>query len=79
MQVSIFTIKKGLEQIEDVISIRIKSKLYNLLVLKDYLPIIGKIEGNFEIETKNDKIKYENVTAYYVNNKNKFNIIIEGE
>ena len=32
-----------------------------------------KVRINRNTETKNDKIKYENVTAYYVNNKNKFN------
>ena len=35
--VKIFTISNGLEQIEQVKIIRIKSKDYNLLIMKDYL------------------------------------------
>ena len=51
MIVRIFTLKKGLELIEDVIAIRIKSEETNLLILKDYISLLGKINGDLEIET----------------------------
>ena len=35
MIVKIFTFKNGMEEIEEVTAIRIKSKDYNLLILKD--------------------------------------------
>lgn len=79
MIVKIFTIKEGLKLIEDVIAIRIKSGDYNLLILKDYLSIMGEIEGTIEIETSSDKIKYDNIKAYYMNNNNQFNMIVENE
>ena len=78
MKVRIFTLANGLEEYEDVQAIRIKSTDYNLLILKDYLPIIGKIDGNFEIELQNQKYNFDNIVAYYINEKNVFNIMIEG-
>ena len=79
MIVKIFTLKKGLRKLEDVSAIRIKSKDYNLLILKDYIAIMGRITGAFSIEVNDDIIEYKNVDAYYVNSNNEFNVIIDGE
>ena len=80
MIVRVFTLKSGLEDYENVQAIRIKSREYNLLILKDYLPIIGKIEGNLQIEISEDnKINFEEIKAYYINEKNIFNVMIEGK
>ncbi len=79
MIVKIFTLKKGLRKLEDVSAIRIKSKDYNLLILKDYIAIMGRINGDFSIEVNDDIIEYKDVDAYYVNSNNEFNVIIDGE
>lgn len=76
MVVQVFGIKNGLELFKDVTAVRIKSKDYNLLIFKGYVPIIGEIEGNFDIELKDNKISYEKVKAYYINNSNTFSIIL---
>ncbi|MBR6133302.1 MAG: hypothetical protein IKQ29_01140 [Bacilli bacterium] len=78
MIVKIFTFKNGMEEIEEVTAIRIKSKDYNLLILKDYLSVVGEIEGFFEIETKEDKFTYNDIKAYYLFNNNNFDVLIEG-
>ena len=51
MLVKIYSLLNGLSVLENVKVIRIKSKDYNLLIMKDYVPIIGEIEGDFEVET----------------------------
>ena len=79
MIVNVYTFKDGRQTINEVTAIRIKSKDYNLLILKDYLAIVGEIEGDIEIETVDGKILYEKVKAYYLNNSNVFNLLIEGE
>lgn len=80
MQIKIFTLKNGLEIYENIVAIRITSKEYNLLVLKDYVPIIGKIEGKVEFENEDSTTKkLENITAYYICHNNVFNLMIEGE
>lgn len=77
MIVKIISLSEGLEIIKDVVAIRIKSFDYNLLIMKDYVPIIGHIDGLLEIETKNKTIKKENIVAYYINNNNEFKIIMK--
>lgn len=79
MIVNVYTFNDGRQTINDVTAIRIKSKDYNLLILKDYLAIVGEIEGDIEIETVDGKTLYEKVKAYYLNNNNVFNLLIEGE
>ena len=79
MIVNVYTFKDGRQTINEVTAIRIKSKDYNLLILKDYLAIVGEIDGDIEIETVDGKTLYEKVKAYYLNNSNVFNLLIEGE
>ncbi len=79
MLVKIFTLKNGLETIEDVLAVRIISKDYNLLILKDYISIIGKVEGKIEIEYPEHTKSLDNIVGYYVCIDNVFNLMIEGE
>ena len=79
MIVNVDTFKDGIQTFNEVTAIRIKSKDYNLLILKDYLAIVGEIDGDIEIETVDGKTLYEKVKAYYLNNSNVFNLLIEGE
>jgi hypothetical protein len=79
MLIKIFTLKNGLETIENVDAVRIISKDYNLLILKDYISIIGKIEGKVEIEYGQSMKTLDNIIAYYVCIDNVFNLLIEGE
>ncbi len=75
--VKIFTISNGLEQIEQVKIIRIKSKDYNLLIMKDYLAMIGRVEGSVEIETEKETIRKENIEGYYIHQHNQFKLLIK--
>lgn len=77
--VKIFTISKGLEVKDDVKLIRIKSKDYNLLIMEDYIPIVGKIEGNIDFESENNSFKYENIKGYYMHSNNTFKFILKEE
>ena len=67
----------GLREYENITIIRIISKDYNLLMMKDYLPIIGEIEGSVDI--KNDIINesFKNIKAFYMNSENVFNLMIK--
>ena len=52
IKVKVFDIRNGMRVYDNIKIIRIISKDYNLLIMKDYLPIIGEIEGSVDI--KND-------------------------
>ena len=47
--------------------------------MQDYLPIIGEIQGNVRIELANDFVDLKNITGYFMNKKNQFNLFIKKE
>lgn len=75
--VRVLSMKKGLVEYKDVEFIRITSKDYNLMIMKDYLPVIGEINGKVEIKTLNDTVKIDNIVAYYIHKHNEFNLFIK--
>ena len=77
IKVKVFDIRNGMRVYDDIKIIRIISKDYNLLIMKDYLPIIGEIEGSVDI--KNDVINesFKDIKAFYMNSDNVFNLMIK--
>ena len=77
IKVRIFDLSKGLIEYEHIKIIRIISKDYNLLIMQDYLPIIGEIEGSVDIKNEEVELNYKNIKAFYMNSKNVFNLMIK--
>ena len=77
IKVRVFDMDHGLREYENIKIVRIISKDYNLLIMKDYLPIIGEIEGSVDI--KNDEVNesFKNIKAFYMNSDNVFNLMIK--
>ena len=77
IKVKVFDIRNGMRVYDNIKIIRITSKDYNLLIMKDYLPIIGEIEGSVDI--KNDVVNesFKNIKAFYMNSDNVFNLMIK--
>ena len=76
-KVRIFDLDKGLTEYEHVKVIRIISKDYNLLIMQDYLPIIGEIEGSIDIKGEDIDISYPKIEAFYMNSGNVFNLMVK--
>jgi hypothetical protein len=64
-----------IETIENVKIIRIKSGVYNLLIFKDYWPVVGELDGSITIEGQTNR-KYENIRGFYSLSRNVFHLII---
>jgi len=79
ISVKLLNINKGLIEYEDVKFIKIKSKHYNLIIMQDYLPIIGEIEGSVKLELVKDSVVLKNIKGYFMNKKNQFNLFIKEE
>ena len=77
MKVRIFNLARGLVEYEHIKVIRIISKNYNLLVMQDYLPILGEIEGSVDIKNEEIEINYKDIKAFYMNSNNVFNLMIK--
>lgn len=74
--VKVFSLEKGLEVFKDVKVIRVNSKYYKLLIMPDYMPLLGEVQGIIEFEGKDLKKSYDNIDGYYINSKNEFSLII---
>ena len=77
IKVRIFDIENGLREYKDIKIIRIISKDYNLLIMKDYLPIIGEIEGSVDIKSDEVNLSFKDIKAFYMNSNNEFNLMIK--
>ena len=77
IKVRIFDIENGLREYKDIKVIRIISKDYNLLIMKDYLPIIGEIEGSVDIKNDEVNLSFKDIKAFYMNSNNEFNLMIK--
>ena len=76
IKVRIFNIENGLREYKDIKIIRIISKDYNLLIMKDYLPI-GEIEGSVDIKNDEVNLSFKDIKAFYMNSNNEFNLMIK--
>ena len=79
LTVNVFDLKSGLITYEKVNYIRITSKDYNLLIMLDYIPIIGELQGKVDIKLEDKEIHLNNIIASYMNSNNVFNLMIQGE
>ena len=77
IKVRIFDMEHGLREYEDIKIIRIISKDYNLLIMKDYLPIIGEIDGSVDIKNDSVDLSFKDIKAFYMNSDNVFNLMIK--
>ena len=77
IKVKLLNIDKGLIEYDNVQLIRIKSKTYNIVIMKDYVPIIGEIDGSIEIELEDKVTRLDNVVGYYMHRQNQFNLFLE--
>ena len=77
IKVKVFDIRNGMRVYDNIKIIRIISKDYNLLIMKDYLPIIGEIEGSVDIKNDGVNESFKNIKAFYMNSDNVFNLMIK--
>lgn len=67
----------GMKVLQNIRGIRIQSKEYGLLIMEDYMPTLGKVEGKIVFLTRDDEVTYENVTGFYKHQYNEFTILME--
>ena len=64
-----------LNNINNVKVIRIKDEKYNLLIMRDYWPIIGEINGDIYFDGE-ENLSFENIKGFYMLCNNVFRLII---
>lgn len=76
LQVRVLTFSEALKVYDSVSQIRIKSKDYTILIMQDYIPTIGEINGKVSFVTKNDEVILDNISGFYCFKKNVFSLLI---
>lgn len=77
--VNVFDLNTGLTTYKNCEYIRINSKDYKLLIMLDHEPIIGEIEGSVDIKDGNKEFSIKDIKASFMNAKNVFNLMIQGD
>lgn len=67
----------GMKVIQNIKGVRIHDKDYVLLIMDDYVPTLGKIDGKIVFLTMDDEIVYDNVKGFYKHQYNEFTVLIE--
>ena len=76
MQVIILLNKKiSVNKIDGVKMIKINDEKYNILIMKDYWPVLGEVNGSVYIDG-NETISFENIKGFYTLSHNVFRLII---
>lgn len=64
-----------MSEINNVRIIRIKDKKYNILIMKDYWPVLGEVDGSVQIEAE-ESVSFSNIKGFYSLSHNVFRLII---
>ena len=78
IKASVLGFKEGLQAFEHVELVRIVSDKYNLLILKDYMPVLGETHGKVEIvQEDGDRTEtYEEIDGFFIHRNNEFELLI---
>ncbi len=72
----VISMEDGLREIEGVSLIRIKSREYNLLIMEDYMPVIGEIDGTVAIVSGEGEYQTGPMKGFFSHRKNLFSLMI---
>lgn len=78
LKATIISLKDGYTHLEDLRSITIVSKGYNIMIMEDYVPLIGEVDGSVSFTAKNgEKTEFSSVHGYYRHCRNEFSFMME--
>lgn len=69
--------ENGMQEFDNIRMIRVVSDDYNLLIMEDYMPLIGQINGSVEVVTDSDVIRFDPIHGFFMHKKNCFYLLIE--
>ncbi len=71
--------ENGFRLISGVYAVRIRSLDYNLLIMEDYLPTLGKIDGDIVILTDDGEVELRGVHGFYKHQHNEFTLLVDSQ
>ncbi len=77
IQVRVFSLKNGLQVYDKALMIHVKSKKNSLLIMEDYLPIIGMVDGSIVISWADDEMTLSGIKGFYCHEHNSFFLLLK--
>lgn len=79
MIVKVYDFDQGMQLFENIQIVRLKSKDYTLLIMPDFIPTIGELNGDISVVGEQDSKEWKDVIGYYVVRHNIFELILKDE
>jgi len=76
IKAKVVSLDKGLISYSDIRMIRLKSKTHTLLIMEDYLPIIGELNGMVEFVFEDNTETLTDIKGFYMHKNNEFHLLI---
>ena len=67
----------GAQSYNNIRMIRIISNDHNLLIMEDYMPVIGEVTGKVELVMDDMIVPFSTIHGFYMHKKNQFSLLIE--
>ncbi len=67
----------GLTVLSGVYAVRIRSKRFYGLIMNDYLPMLGQVDGDVVFLARDGEHPYHGVKGFYKHQHNEFTLIVE--
>jgi hypothetical protein len=67
----------GLQELRGVWAVRIHSTDLNVLIMNDYIPALGKIDGDVTFLSDDGEHEYRNIRGFYKHQHNEFTLLVE--
>lgn len=77
INVKIFSLKEGYKAINGLKAIKVVSKDYNILIMEDYLSVVGEIQGDISLIGEDEEIPFKNVRGFYRHSHNEFELLLK--
>ena len=73
----IIDVSSGLKAIEGVYAVRIHSADFTALIMNDYIPALGKIDGDVTFLSRDGEYPYYGIRGFYKHQHNEFTLLVE--
>ena len=77
IKAKIVSMENGLQEFDEIEMIRVKGENHSLLILQNYMPLLGRLDGYVDIVLKDETLRIQNVKGYYMHKKNEFSLLVE--
>jgi len=76
IEVIVISFKSGFQIYHNVKLIRLLSKQYNLLMMVDYMPVVGELDGKLVIVSEKEEVCFDHIQGFYVMKNNVFKLLV---